>query len=109
MLSYVNIKIIFISLVTKQGIGLPEHVHIEETAESVYFSAFGCKTPGRQIKIEDIILNDVLFYPVSFKSKAFFFNIAKPWIFSPSPQLRRHYVCKNERIEEFRKNKDFHV
>ena len=80
MFSYVNVKIVFVAFITEKRIRLFKHLNIKKTAESCNFPGFGSQSPCGKIKVENIILNNILFYPVYFAVKVSLSNITEPGI-----------------------------
>ena len=85
MFSYVNVKIVFVAFISEKCIGLFKHFHIKKTAESCNFPGFGRQSPCSKIQVENIILNNKLFYPVCLAVKVSLSNITEPGIVYPFP------------------------
>ena len=94
----VEIEIIFIPFITKQGIRPRQGFHIDEIPETTDLGLLIGEAPGIEIEVEIIMLHHVLLHPVHFLQRPLFIDARKPGIIPPFPDLGRHDVCVNQGI-----------
>jgi len=88
MATDVNTEIIFVSFVTEKCIRLLQQFRVKEITEPVQLSLLVCQAPGLEIKIEYVIVNDVLFDPVGPADEVLPVHVPEPRVITPPPYFR---------------------
>ena len=109
MTTDINVEIVLVSFITKQGIGLLEDISIYKFPKTVDLGLFVCQPPCLQVEVEVIMLHDVLLHPLDPFDRRHSFDLPEPLVLTPLPDFGRENVCKHQGIEKFRKYKDLHV
>ncbi len=109
MAADVDVEVVFVAVIAKQGVGVCQNVHIDELFEAVDFGEFVGQPPSLQIEVEFEAVHYELLDALDFLGVAFGVKPPKPRVALHFPNQRRADVGEHQRVEKLGEDEDFHI
>ena len=102
-------EIVLIALITEQRIALTDCGLVHVRRESFEFTLLGGESPGVEIQVELVLINDELLEAQDATVRLQRVDVLEPLVLAPGPEAGREDVGQNEAVEQFRKDKNLHI